>query len=133
MHENELKDWWRKGIRAVVILIEEHEMHIPIERYKAYGFDILWEPIRDMSAPTLSTLKRIVEWIDEKIYENKPVLVHCYGGMGRTGTILAAYLVYKGWDPIRAIEFVRSIRPGAIQVTAQYATVIEFANFIKYH
>ena len=129
--ENELYIWRNAGIKAVVILVEDFELHIPIHRYEEKGFDVLWVPIRDMTAPTLKTLEEIVKWIDEKIDDGKPVLVHCYGGLGRTGTILAAYLVYKGWDPIRAIEHVRAIRPGAVQTTSQFATVMEFAEYIR--
>jgi len=129
--EQDLERLRRTGIKAIVILVEEHELLVPIEVYREIGFEILLIPIRDMTAPTLYTLEKIVKWIKQKIDEDKPVLVHCYGGLGRTGTILAAYLVYEGWDPIKAIDYVRSIQPGAIQTTAQYATVIEFAEYMS--
>ncbi len=126
----DLRYWWRQGIRAVVVLLEDYEMDISIEEYREIGFDVLWKPIRDMTAPSISTLLDIVKWIDEKINRNRPVLVHCYGGLGRTGTILAAYLVYKGMEPLKAIEFIRSIRPGAIQTISQYESIFLFKEYL---
>lgn len=128
---DDLKYWWSQGIRAVVILLEDYEMDVTIDSYRDVGFDVLWKPIKDMTAPDMSTLLEIVRWINKKIEEKKPVLVHCYGGLGRTGTILAAYLVYKGMDPMKAVEFVRSVRPGAIQTISQLESVVLFKDFLE--
>jgi len=128
---NDLKYWWNQGIRAVVILLEEYEMDLTIDDYKEIGFEVLWKPIRDMTAPSIDTLLSIIKWIDKKINENKPVLVHCFGGLGRTGTILAAYLVYKNMDPMKAIEYVRSIRPGAIQTISQLESVMLLKEYLE--
>ncbi|MHA1589720.1 MAG: protein-tyrosine phosphatase family protein [Candidatus Njordarchaeales archaeon] len=122
--------WKRHGIKAVVSLLEDHEFHVNIDEIKQAGFEILWVPVKDMTAPTLDKLLKIVEWIDEKIEENKPVVVHCYGGYGRTGTVLAAYLVYKGWEPFQAIEHVRSIRPGAVVTPYQVYSVLAFRDYL---
>src|SRR5690349_21654664 len=43
------------------------------------------------------------------------VLLHCRGGLGRTGTIAARLLVEQGMEPIQAIASVRAARPGAIE------------------
>jgi len=47
------------------------------------------------------------------------VLVHCRGGLGRAGTIAARLLIELGMEPTKAIEHVRSVRPGAIETTDQ--------------
>jgi protein-tyrosine phosphatase len=72
-----------------------------------------------------------VEWIDEKIHEGLPVLVHCRGGLGRTGTIVACYLVYNGMSDIEAINYVRTIRPGSIELEGQVRTVQQFYKLVK--
>ncbi|MHA1616282.1 MAG: protein-tyrosine phosphatase family protein [Candidatus Njordarchaeales archaeon] len=128
---NDIMIWKRNKIRAVVSLIEDHEFHIDIDEFRKNGFEVLWVPVRDMTAPALTDLLRIVKWIDEKINEGKPVVVHCYGGYGRTGTVLAAYLVYKGWEPFKAIEHVRAVRPGAIVTPYQVYSILAFKDYLK--
>jgi protein-tyrosine phosphatase len=44
---------------------------------------------------------------------SRTIVVHCHGGIGRSGTIVAACLVAAGADPARALEIVRAERPGA--------------------
>ena len=74
----------------------------------------------------------MVRWIDEKINENKPVLIHCYAGLGRTGTVIAGYLIYKGYPPEEAINYVRNRRPGSIQTLQQEITLHIFNDALKY-
>lgn len=53
-------------------------------------------PIRDMDVPTESEMIRILDHIDEKLDSNIPVYVHCWGGRGRTGTVMGCYLARHG-------------------------------------
>jgi len=47
-------------------------------------------------------------------------MVHCAAGIGRTGTILACYLIkYQKYSAIDAIKKVRKERPGSIQSERQ--------------
>jgi ADP-ribosyl-[dinitrogen reductase] hydrolase len=47
------------------------------------------------------------------------VLVHCRGGLGRSGTIAARLLIELGMEPMTAITRVRAARPGAIETSQQ--------------
>ncbi|MGI9333443.1 MAG: protein-tyrosine phosphatase family protein, partial [Gammaproteobacteria bacterium] len=47
------------------------------------------------------------------------VLLHCFAGLGRTGTIAARLLVEFGAQPSKAIDTVRTARRGAVQTTSQ--------------
>ncbi len=127
----DLENWWHEGIRAVVNLLEEYEKIVKDEDYIKMGFDYLASPIPDMDAPDLDELKRIVMWMDEKIGEGKPVLVHCFAGLGRTGTVITAYIMYKEKKSVEeALKFVRSKRPGAVQSFEQFVTLETFERYM---
>ncbi len=89
----------------------------------------LFEPVPDFSAPTLPQIDRMCRWIEDQIenYE-RPVVVTCYAGIGRTGTVLASYLVYTGFEPQKAIDMVRALRPRSIQTPEQEQAVRDYAE-----
>ena len=128
---DDLEYWKTIGISAIVSLVEPHEFAwgADIKAMKDMGFDVLWIPVRDMTAPTIEQLEKIVKWIDERI---KKVIVHCYGGYGRSGTALAAYLIYsKGLSADEAIRAVRRVRRGAIMTRDQELILFVFEKKVK--
>lgn len=60
------------------------------------GFEVHYLPLEDEEAPGLIELEKTLEWLDEAIYLGKKVLIHCRHGIGRTGTVLNAYLLRRG-------------------------------------
>ncbi len=60
------------------------------------GFEVYHMPLEDEEAPELAELEKALEWLDEAIYLGKKVLIHCRHGIGRTGTVLNAYLLRRG-------------------------------------
>ncbi len=63
--------------------------------------------VDDFTAPTLDQIDEFVTFVDAKHAEGKKVLVHCYAGRGRTGTMLAAYLIHQGVSSDAAIREIR--------------------------
>jgi len=112
---NDLPEIYQQGIRAIVSL-EEYENPGLIVRT---GFDHLHLPIPDFTAPSIPQLKRMIGFISSMIDKYKPVLVHCYAGIGRTGTVLAAYLIHTGSDVESALNKIRTRIPGAVQTPDQ--------------
>jgi atypical dual specificity phosphatase len=94
------------------------------------GFPRLHLPVPDMTAPALDTVRRAVSFIDEQIASGRAVAVHCGAGFGRTGTILACYLVHRGRGPEEAIREVRDRRPGSIETRGQVEAIHRFAATI---
>jgi hypothetical protein len=60
------------------------------------GFEVYYFPIPDEEAPDLAELEKALDWLDECLFLGKKVLGHCRFGIGRTGTVVNAYLLRKG-------------------------------------
>jgi len=71
------------------------------------GFEHKKICVEDFAAPTLDQVDEFVAFVDSKIGEGKKVLVHCYAGRGRTGTMLAAYLIHQGMSSEAAVREIR--------------------------
>uniref|UniRef100_T1IV26 Uncharacterized protein n=1 Tax=Strigamia maritima TaxID=126957 RepID=T1IV26_STRMM len=87
-------------------------------------------PWRDYGVAPLESITDVMKVIAFSLVEGK-VAIHCHAGLGRTGVVIACYLVYstriRGND---AIRYVRRRRPNSIQTSIQVATVNSFAEFI---
>ena len=125
----------KNNIRSIVTL---REFPLPekwlinngkLEVEKDYKF----EYVKDYGVPTLKVLDEIVDYINKKINdEKKPLMVHCAAGKGRTGTILAAYLMkLENLSSHDAIKKIRIIRPGSIQSKLQEETLHEYEEFLN--
>jgi Fe-S-cluster containining protein len=83
-----------QGVDAILNLCGEFcDLH-DIE--KDAGFEVHYLPLEDEEAPGLIELEKTLAWLDEAIYLGKKVLIHCRHGIGRTGTVLNAYLLRRG-------------------------------------
>jgi atypical dual specificity phosphatase len=70
----------------------------------------------------------MVAFITKALSEGKPVGVSCGAGLGRTGTILACYLVSKGLKLEMAVNEVRDKRPGSIETKEQEQAIKTYAS-----
>ena len=100
--------WQEEGIQSILNLLEDYYEDVVKDELRI-GFKVLHSPIDDFGAPSLEQLQEIVQWIDDQIGSGTKVLVHCFGGIGRTGTVLLAYLIYQGDNLETAMEKVRKV------------------------
>jgi atypical dual specificity phosphatase len=113
------------GIGLVVNLDEPADSPELLARLSARGVHL---PMADFVAPPDEQLDRGVAAIRSALAEGTRVAVHCFAGLGRTGTLVAAYLVGEGHTADEAIARVRAARPGSIDTLAQELAVHGYAR-----
>lgn len=127
MHDfaDELPVLHASGIRAVVSLL-----NIPSDAaiYEEAGIAFLCLPIQDGGAPTMEQVEKFVRFVNEQRAVQHPVAVHCEAGLGRTGTMLAVYLISEGQGAAEAIANVRTIESAAIETPAQIQFLGRYAD-----
>jgi atypical dual specificity phosphatase len=118
-----------KGIKSIVTV---REIPLPSEWFDGGGIDYLHLMVEDYGAPTLEVLDEGVNYIDNKIRGGKAVLVHCAAGKGRTGAVLAAYMIkIENLTAEQAIENIRLMRPGSVQSTTQEVALSMYEKYLK--
>jgi len=115
------------GAKALVSLMEKEEMawygvaEMP-EKAIQLGLEHYHLPIVDMDIPdeAFEAQWQIAgEKLRNILLAGELIVIHCLGGLGRSGTIAGRLLVELGTDPDTAIRRVRAVRPGAIQTIMQ--------------
>jgi hypothetical protein len=122
--DDDLPLLWADGIRGVFSLL-----NIPSDTavYTSAGFSYLCLPIPDGGAPSSSQSEEFVRFVNEQAAFQRPIAVHCEAGIGRTGTMLAVYLIPTGMSAYDAIAKVRSVEPAAVETAGQMRFLEEFA------
>ncbi len=118
-----------KGLEAIVSLTECPLSGVLIEEF---GFSVKHIPVRDFHPPTLKQVEDFLIFAKNSRDQGKKLVVHCEAGMGRTGTLLACYLVSKGRTATDAIDEVRTKRPGSIETMEQEEVVLELESKNKH-
>ena len=117
----------KQGVKSIVTIREES-----LDESWIKDVNYLHVLSNDMSVPEFDDLVHAVDFIHSRITNNEPVLVHCLAGMGRTGVILACYLVkYQKMSANEATEKVREKRPGSIQSYPQEEIIFQFEKSLK--
>lgn len=114
--EHDIEAIAHAGITQLVSLTMQP---FPVTTLSPFGIEGRHFPIQDMGIPAVGSTIGLCSSIDRTLKHGGRVAVHCHAGLGRTGTVLAAYLIYKGSDAESAIARVRAQNPKYIQSAAQ--------------
>ncbi|XP_047467041.1 dual specificity protein phosphatase 23b [Mugil cephalus] len=88
--------------------------------------------IADFTPPTPTQIDRFLSIVEEANSKGEGAAVHCMHGHGRTGTMLACYLVKtRKMSGIDAINEIRRLRRGSIETQEQEKAVVQFYQRTK--
>jgi protein-tyrosine phosphatase len=131
----ESDEWWDAG-------------RCPLHPYESLLHDLATQsrldvvyaryPVRDLSIPTMEQMQHMLDTIDGWRSKGYQVLIHCLGGIGRSGTVAACYLVRHGWSPDQALRHIQqqlqaSTKRGRMspETSAQIEFVHTWATFAQ--
>ncbi len=123
------------GVGRLVCLLERPEREalglgdLP-SHAEAEGISVRLFPIPDGSVPeSVEATDALVKDLLETLGGGETVFLHCWAGLGRTGTVASACLIARGMGAREAIRAVRHSRPGAVESAGQEAFLAAYARW----
>jgi atypical dual specificity phosphatase len=113
------------GVTTLITLTETGPDESALQ---AFGLKSEWEPIPEREAPTIAQGICICKEIESLLQLGEVVAIQGDAGLGRTGTILVAHLLWKGMRVDDALEYVRRVEPRWVQTRAQEDFLREFSQ-----
>lgn len=125
--EHDLAALRRCGITMLITLTERDIDHSALQ---AYGLRNLHLPVHDREPPSVAQLQMLMKRMDSLMAKGEVLAVHCLAGIGRTGTVLASWLIYEGLTAQEALRRVRCIDAQYVQSVEQEQSLQQYEDTI---
>lgn len=116
---------------GVTVLVSLTQVPIDEKQLQKYHIKGIAFPIVDMSVPSIESAKSLCHDIETLIANGESIAFHCRAGMGRTGTMLASQLIWRGFSALDALETVRRIEPRWVQSETQVSFLDDFEKNLR--
>jgi len=113
-------------VRLLVSLTQEWQPDVAA--INRHGIESLYAPIPDFQPPSLKQAAQICRTVSAATARGVPTVFHCQAGKGRTGTLLAATLVWAGNTAAVAIAETRARNSAWIETQGQIDFLEAFAE-----
>jgi protein-tyrosine phosphatase len=112
---NKLRAFLAVGVDTFYNLTTFHDPLLPYanllaEEAEEFGHEVIHRPfqIMDLGVPTPEMMTIILDSLDDDLAEGRTVYVHCWGGIGRTGTVIGCWMVRHGIPAADALAFIQA-------------------------
>ena len=130
--DDDLAALQREQVTAVVCCVPQEELAVYgvgalLERYTAAGLSCYHLPIMDQKVCSQGEMAAAMDWIRSRVEANEHLLLHCVGGLGRSGMVAACWLRACGLNGQEALDEVRRVRgPRTVETALQEELVRNF-------
>lgn len=124
----DLQSLQRVGVSVLVSLTDEP---IPADNLSKFDITGVFFPIKDMGTPEMDAAYRFCEDMHTYLQQGEVIAMHCKAGMGRTGTMLVAYLIWEGNPALDSLEYARKIEPRWVQSQEQVDFLEKFERYVS--
>ena len=111
-----IKNLFAVGIDFFLDLTREGELTSYEQQLKAaagasnFQYQYIRFEIVDFSIPKTAHMRLILDMLDEALLQGRHVYLHCWGGVGRTGTVVGCYFVRHGMSSDQALQKIAQLR-----------------------